>query len=187
MTNPETILELWLGDGHENRSLWWTKDPDFDASLRDRFGAALEAAKEGELDGWSATPRGTLALIVLLDQFSRNIHRGTPAMYAADERAAALTRSLVDQGLLGDLAPFEQLFAIMPLMHSEALEDQRRCVGLLERLAERHPVTAGGPDSARHHMAIVQRWGRFPHRNAILGRASTDAELAFLKEPGSSF
>lgn len=185
--DAEAVLEFWLGNGSEFRAMWWKKDPTLDEALRQRFGEALEAGRAGGLDGWTETPRGTLGLIILLDQFSRNVHRDTPAMYAADAQAAALTRRLVRRDELDGLPPFAQLFGVMPLMHSEDMADQRLCLSLLERLAEVHPVTAGSLDSARKHAAIVERFGRFPHRNAILGRESTTEEVEFLKEPGSSF
>ena len=146
----------------------------------------------GGLDDWAGTPAGRLALVILLDQMTRNAYRDTAAMYAFDPRARALSREALQNGHLDALAPIERLFLLLPLEHSEDLADQERCVAETRRLAESvapaHRETyAGFVDYAIRHRDIVARFGRFPHRNAILGRPSTAEEQAFLTQPGSSF
>ncbi len=202
MIGPEDSLEFWFGDlpfGHETpaalRARWWKKDPALDAEIEERFGAALLAAAAGELDGWTETLRGTLALIILLDQFTRNTRRDTVAMYANDAQALELTRLFLDLEGAEQLHPDMRMFAVMPLMHSESVLDQERCVAFAERLTAE--LAAGGPPYAGYlegfvkyaivHREIVAQWGRFPHRNKILGRDSTPEEVEFLKTPGSSF
>ncbi len=199
MVTPATILETWFpNDPEKANKLWWGKDPALDAELSERFGATLEAAKRGELDEWAVTAQGRLALVILLDQLSRNIYRGTPEAFAADTKA----RVLVHQGLaVGDdkvLKPIERLFFYLPLEHSEELADQDRCVALCREVAlavANDPEADPGRvkqfesfvDYAIRHRDIIARFGRFPHRNAVLGRASTAEELEFLAQPGSSF
>jgi len=192
---PEDVLAFWFGDlkvgesvPNEVRMRWFKKDPAFDAAIEERFGAARDGAARGELDGWIETPRGILALIIVLDQFTRNTRRDTPAMYANDAQALELTRLFLDTDGADALHPDMQTFGVMPLMHSEDPLDQERCVAWGEALAERHP---GEYDQfvkyAKIHRDIVVKYGRFPHRNSILGRESTPEELEFLKTPGSSF
>ena len=195
--SPDDILDFWLGplddqgfsdDAH--RQQWFQKDDAFDQALRDRFGALHERASRGELDGWRDTPRGRLALVIVLDQFSRNLFRGRAAMFAQDEAALALARTALAHGDEAALAPQERYFLYMPFMHSEALADQEKCVALFE--GARASVAperrdAFDPKWAVMHRDIVARFGRFPHRNEILGRQSTPEEVAFLEEPGSSF
>jgi uncharacterized protein (DUF924 family) len=188
-----TILELWLGPESERdapapefRQRWYAKSDEFDARLRREFGADLERARAGELDGWAQTPRGLLALVILLDQFSRNVHRGSGLMFEQDDRALGLATQAVARGDDTQLKAAECQFLYMPFMHSESIEDQRRSLQLFERLAR----VAPGLDCrswARSHHDIVARFGRFPHRNALLGRSSTPAELEFLKQPNSGF
>ncbi len=195
MIGPEDVLAFWFGDlklgdsvPDEVRMRWFKKDPAFDRRILDRFGAALGAAERGELDAWTESARGTLALIVMLDQFSRNTRRDTAAMYANDAQAVELTRLFLDQHDGPGLHPDMRTFGVMPLMHSEDPLDQERCVAWGERLAAGHPgMYASFVKYAKIHRDIVVRWGRFPHRNAILGRESTPEEIEFLKEPGSSF
>ena len=173
---PEEILREWFGDPKR----WWRPDPDFDDTLRETYGDDVEAALRGERDAWASTPRGALALVILLDQMTRNIHRGTPRMYAGDEKAVATCLSLVERGEDGALSADERYFLYMPLMHSE---DR----ALQERSLEKFRDLGKGVDYAQRHADIVFRFGRFPHRNALLGRESTPEELEFLKQPGSSF
>jgi uncharacterized protein (DUF924 family) len=188
--NPADVLDYWFGTpgspGHlQPRDLWFTKSDETDRLIVERFGAAIEAALAGELDFWATTPRGALALVLVLDQFTRNAFRGTPKAFAGDARALALATLLVDSGRDRLLAPVERWFAYMPLEHSERLIDQHESVRLFERLA------AEGLDAplawAQRHRDVIARFGRFPHRNGILGRPSTPAEIEFLKEPGSGF
>jgi uncharacterized protein (DUF924 family) len=184
------VLSFWFGepgsaDSLRPRELWFTKSDATDRLIAERFGAFVERALEGQHDDWAATPRGALALVILLDQFPRNIFRGTPRAFAGDLRALALATRLVDTARDLTLAPLERWFVYMPFEHSERLLDQYESVRLFERLA------ADGLDAplewARRHFDVVERFGRFPHRNAILGRASTPQELDFLSQPGSSF
>ena len=199
---PEDILRFWFGDiGPQDAVLpelqkrWWVKDPAFDREIQERFGATLEAAARGDLDSWVGTPAGIAALIIVLDQFTRNTRRDSPAMYANDAQALELTRLLLDGGEDVSLHPAVRAFAYMPLMHSESRLDHERCIAVFEGLvagaeAAGHPQAGplkGALDSGRHHRDIVVKWGRFPHRNAILGRESTPEEIEFLKGPGSSF
>ena len=192
----EEILDAWLGPGEvpsaQTRERWWRKDPAFDAMLRERFGALLDEGARGELDGWARTPRGALALVVLLDQLSRNIHRSTPRAFAQDHAALGVAREALAHGRDAALPIHHRSWLYMPLMHAEDVEQQRECVRRFEQLAAAAPPAeragfAEGADFARQHLAIVERFGRFPHRNAILGRETTPEEAAFLEQPGSSF
>lgn len=200
----ETILDFWFGDfwfgdgadavsvAQSHNALWWGKSAQSDAEIRQRFGSALDRAAAGELDEWLATPRGRLALIILVDQFSRNIHRDSAAAFGNDALALRWTREGLESGVDAQLRPLERVFFYLPLEHSEQLDDQRQSLRLFRRLldeaapAERE-LFAGFYDFAARHHAIIERFGRFPHRNAILGRDSTAEEIAFLQTPGSSF
>lgn len=199
MNEQDEILALWFGaldargradDAHASR--WWTKDEAFDAELRERFGALHEAIVRGEREAWLETPRGRLAYVIVLDQLSRNMFRGTARMFAADARALEVAVEGIGRGEDRQLALAERAFLYMPLEHSEALADQERCVALFRAWRDEVPEADRAyvenlVDYAERHLVIVRRFGRFPHRNALLGRASTPEELAFLKEPGSSF
>ena len=186
------VLDFWFGapdspDYGHKRKIWFTKDAAFDAQLRERFGALIDAAVAGELDGWSATPRGTLALVIVLDQFSRNGHRGSARAFAGDDKALALARELVSTGADRQLPTvYHRVFAYMPFEHAESVDAQRESLRLFGELAS-EPDCADFHDYAVRHAKVIDRFGRYPHRNAALGRVSTDAELAFLREPGSSF
>jgi len=184
------VLQFWFGEpgsaeSLRSRDLWFTKSEATDRLIADRFGAIVEDAILGKHDVWAASPRGALALILVLDQFTRNIFRGTPRAFAGDARALALATRLVDTARDLALAPMERWFVYMPFEHSERLVDQYESVRLFERLA------ADGLDApldwARRHFDVVARFGRFPHRNAILGRESTPEEAEYLKQPGSGF
>jgi uncharacterized protein (DUF924 family) len=158
--------------------MWFAKDPAFDARFRERFAALYQAAVGGALDHWGSTAPGALALMILLDQYPRNSFRGTPRMYATDARARTLAAAAISHGHDRAVPADLQRFFYLPFAHSEDLADQDRAVALCARL--------GQPDLGRaeHHREIVRRFGRFPHRNAILGRASTDAERAYLENGG---
>jgi len=174
------ILRFWFEEIEPKA--WWAADPAFDALLRERFAAVLEQAACGELHAWRGTPTGRLAEVIVLDQFSRNIHRGTPRAFAQDPMALVLAQEAVAAGAPAALAPIERCFLYMPFMHSESRA--------IHEVAERLFRENGLADNHRfelRHKAIVDRFGRYPHRNAILGRASSDEELAFLQEPGSRF
>jgi uncharacterized protein (DUF924 family) len=199
METTETILEFWFGASpddaiaaKEKSALWWAKDAATDQRMRERFTPYLQKAASGELRDWQETPAGRLALILLCDQFPRNIHRDTPQSFAFDEQARALCKKGIDAGADEALRPIQRVFFYLPLEHSESLDDQNESVALFEALASDVPAATredfkGYVDFARHHRAIIERFGRFPHRNAILGRISSAEEAAFLKEPGSSF
>lgn len=187
----QDVLEFWFGapDSPEfgrPRAPWFVKSAEFDALIRDRFGATHEAAMAGALDAWSARPLGALALAVTLDQFPRNMFRGTPRAFVADARALALARSVVARGFDAALMPVQRWFAYLPFEHAEDIAAQREALRLFERLAG-DAAGAGTFAYAMRHYAVIERFGRFPHRNAILGRESTPEERAFLAQPGSSF
>ena len=173
---PTSVLEFWFG---QDRKAWFEKNPAFDHDIRSRFLPLVEMAVAGQLAAWKNGPRSCLALVVLLDQFPRNMFRGTARAFAADAQARDAARAIVDQEWDKAFSPDERMFAYLPFEHSEALEDQERSLQLFE-----------GNENyewARRHWEIVRRFGRFPHRNAILGRASTPEEIEFLRQPGSGF
>ncbi len=185
------VLDFWFappdsGERGLNRKAWFTKDAAFDEQIRRRFASTLEAAAAGRLDAWSATPYAGLALIVVLDQFPRNLYRGQPRSFATDPHALAAARRLIERRFDLVLRPLERVFAYLPFEHSEDLAAQRRSLALFAQL-ERFPECADTVDYARRHYDIVERFGRFPHRNDILGRATTPDEAAFLQQPGSRF
>jgi uncharacterized protein (DUF924 family) len=175
MRRARDVVEFWRAAG-ANR--WFAKDEAFDAEFRDRFLAAHEAAAAGALDHWSATAEGTLALVLLLDQFPRNAFRGTPRMYATDAAARRIADAALAAGHDLALEPPLRLFLYLPFGHSERLADQDRAVALTEQLGE--------PNSgfARRHRDIIRQFGRFPHRNPILGRQMTEAEQSYLDAGG---
>lgn len=176
----DTVLAFWFQETQPAQ--WWKVDPAFDARVRERFGALHEQARRCELFGWRATPAGRLAEVIVLDQFARNIHRGTTLAFAADPLALALAQEVVAAG--ADLAlPVEQrAFFYLPYMHSESAAIHAVAEPLMQARAPQHTH-----DFELKHKAIIDRFGRYPHRNAILGRPSTAEELAFLQQPGSSF
>jgi uncharacterized protein (DUF924 family) len=187
----QEVLEFWFGapgspEFGRPRAAWFVKSAEFDARTRDRFLATHEAAAAGALDDWSTRPLGALALAVALDQFPRNMFRGTPRAFAADARALAVARGAVARGFDEVLLPVQRWFVYLPYEHAEELAAQRESLRLFERLAV-DAAGAGTLTYAMRHYAVIERFGRFPHRNAILGRASTPEELAFLAQPGSSF
>jgi uncharacterized protein (DUF924 family) len=190
MTDAAAVLAFWfLGNPDRHRRRWFRVDPKFDALIRARFAATWEAARAGLLADWAETPEGALALVLVLDQFPRNMHRGTPLAFATDECARALARMAVAQGFDAALRPLERMFVYLPFQHAENLADQEESVRLFEALAPvRGFAKPGGPiDYALRHRAIIRRFGRFPHRNAILGRASSPDETTYLDQPGAGF
>lgn len=174
------VLEWWFDEA--TRPNWFERSDAFDRAVAERLGEWHEKARAGALDGWAVTPHGLLALVILLDQVPRNIHRGTAAAFATDTKALALARLAVDRGFDQDMTLHERLFLYLPFEHAEDLADQERSVALFRALGE--PTYL---DYAIRHRDVIARFGRFPHRNAILGRQSTAAERQFLEEPGSSF
>jgi uncharacterized protein (DUF924 family) len=189
----DSIRAFWFGDGddataaREKSSLWWSKDEAVDRAMRERFEPALQLAAARGMDGWRDTPQGLLALILLTDQFPRNIYRNTPQAFAFDPLALTWCKDGIDRGADRALRPIERVFFYLPLEHSESLHDQYLAVALFDKLREADSMYAGYHDFAIRHRDIIERFGRFPHRNAILGRESTPEELAFLQEKGSSF
>lgn len=189
-SEPDDILDFWFGrEGEpgygEFRDEWFQKDDEFDWQIRDRFLEDYEKAAQSEYYRWRDEPESCLALVILLDQFPRNLFRGDPRTHATDDKALDISREAVHKGLDQKLPPFQRHFLYMPFMHSERVEDQRRSVALFRELAEED-----GPDVtefAEGHRDIVEQFGRFPHRNEILGRKTTPEEAEFLEQPGSSF
>jgi len=188
---PAAVLDFWFGSNDTVDPRWFKRSAAFDESITQRFGAAVACALAGGLDGWAARSDGALALILLLDQFTRNMHRGTPQAFAGDARALALALQLVASREHLQLPPLRRWFAYMPLEHAEDAAIQEESVRLFEALAgaagPHREALAGALDYARRHRDVIVRFGRFPHRNAILGRASSAEEAAFLLRPGSSF
>jgi len=185
------VLDFWFADGPgKARPAWFQKDDAFDAEIRTRFGALVAPAREGALDGWATTPEGALALMILLDQFPRNLSRGTPGAFASDSRAEQLARRVVI-GERMDLAltPTQRVFLYLPFEHAESMPTQNLSVALFEGLRDSavHAAPGGAIEYAWRHWRVIERFGRFPHRNAILGRDSTAAELAYLALPGAGF
>ena len=191
MARVEEILDFWFGspkslDYGKERSFWFTKNSEFDRELSDRFLLNYEQAARGELDYLQDSPLGCLALVLLLDQFGRNMFRGTPKSFATDAKALSVAQGAVQRGCDRALLPVQRWFIYLPFEHSENLADQERCVELFATLSN-HPESANTIEYALRHKAVIERFGRFPHRNKILGRTNTAAEAEFLKQPGSSF
>ena len=182
----DDILDFWLGARTAARDEWFRKDPAFDAAIRAHFGATVEAALGGAFSAWTGEPRGALALVLLLDQFTRNLYRGTAKMFAGDARALAIAEAAVAAGHDRALGSFERWFLYMPFEHAEDPAAQDRSIALFARLAEETGIESP-LEWADKHAVVVRRFGRYPHRNAILGRVSTPEEIAFLARPGSSF
>jgi uncharacterized protein (DUF924 family) len=179
------VLEFWFegsDQGRVTREVWFKTDAAFDQAIAERFLDDHERAAMGAYDGIAETPEGSLTLILLLDQFPRNLFRGSPRAFSSDARARRVSSTALERGFDGLLQPFQKMFLYLPFEHSEEVEDQDRSVALFRALGNANLI-----DYAERHRDIVARFGRFPHRNAALGRESSDAETAFLKSPGSSF
>jgi uncharacterized protein (DUF924 family) len=194
MANPEAILKFWFGDPENpageygrQRSVWFRKDPAFDAEIRRRFLEDVEQAIAGDLSHWQGAPYPCLALVLLLDQFPRNLFRGEAKSFAGDALARTVADRAIAQGYDQQVLPPERLFFYLPLEHSEDLADQERSVELVRSLSAVHPGFASTLDYALRHQEVIQRFGRFPHRNEILGRETTPEEAEFLQQPGSRF
>jgi uncharacterized protein (DUF924 family) len=175
---PQEIVKFWEDAG---ASRWFTKDTAFDGRLAVRFGAALRQARDGAYDSWAGTPEGALGLVILLDQVSRNIHRGSPLAFAADPCALRVAKQSIARGFHQRMIAPKAMWLLMPFEHSENIDDQWRCVALFQTLGLNEMV-----HWAKVHLDIIARFGRFPHRNAVLGRKSTLEEIAFLKAGGFS-
>ncbi len=192
MSDPRAteVLRFWFGEGPPDtpRTQWFEKNEAFDREIGERFGPLIEEALQGRLAGWAAEPETALAQIVVLDQFTRNVFRGTPRAFAGDPLALAAARAMVAAGQDRQLAPVQRVFVYLPFEHAETMQAQETSMQLFGRLAEESPRHgAGWLDYARRHHEIVARFGRFPHRNPILGRSSTPEEAEFLTQPGSGF
>ena len=174
---PRAIIDFWLKAGEKK---WFRKSPAFDKEIARRFGAALKAACDGQLNHWRTEPDGCLALILLFDQFSRNIHRDTAAMFAQDDRARTLARTAIAKEWDRAFPPALQQWFYLPFMHSESLADQKRCL----QLYRRSKLPKEAQNAAREHAEIIARFGRFPHRNRVLGRVSSEQEARFLADGG---
>ncbi|MGP1386730.1 MAG: DUF924 family protein [Thainema sp.] len=194
MASIEDILQFWFGDPEdpnseygEQRQVWFRKDPQFDQTICDRFFSTYQAAAQGELQSWQTEPHSCLALILLLDQFPRNMFRGTAQAFATDDQALAIAQFAIAHHYDQQLHPVERIFVYLPLEHSENLEHQTEAVRLFEQLAAVEPQFASTLDYAVRHRDVIAQFGHFPHRNTILGRETTPAEAEFLQQPGSSF
>jgi uncharacterized protein (DUF924 family) len=185
----EDVLDFWFGAAAQrgaSRTEWFRKDDAFDEEIRTRFGDLHAAAARGERDAWRASPEMLLALVVVLDQFSRNLYRGDARAFAQDAYAIECARQALARGDDLRLFPVGRQFLYLPFEHSEDLADQDRCVEKMRSL-DVFDETRGLVEWAERHRAVIRRFGRFPHRNAALGRASTPEEAEFLKQPGSGF
>lgn len=187
---PGEVLEFWFCE--QARPRWFANDAGFDDEIRRRFAATLAAAAAGRLDGWTREPQPCLALVIVLDQVSRNVHRGSPRAYATDAAARAVATTATDRGFDRAVPLDRRIFFYLPFEHSEDPEDQRRSVALFRQWAGEHTGAARDKafeqlDHVLRRQDIIERFGRFPHRNAILGRPATAEESEFLKEPNSSF
>jgi len=192
--SPQDVLDFWFlprSDANygKARMEWFRKDAAFDAQVRERFGALIAQAVAGGLREWDIEhgAEGTLARILLLDQFTRNAHRDTPASFAGDTLALAAAQQLVDSGADRTLDPQGRAFVYMPFEHAEDARMQQCAVDLFSQLASEHDGFAEMLDYAHRHRGVIARFGRFPHRNPILGRASTPDELHYLGQPGAGF
>jgi uncharacterized protein (DUF924 family) len=191
MQSYEKILEFWFGAPESEtygqfRAVWFQPDEAFVQEARERFADDYERAQNGELDDWQETPRGALALILLLDQFSHLLYRDTARAFEADEAARRVTKSALERGFDQEFPDIFRWFFYLPLEHSENLEDQRRAVELFRALPK-NEINATGLDYAERHLRVIERFGRFPNRNAALGRKSTPEEEEFLAGPDAPF
>ena len=196
---PESVLGFWFGDGldspesvTERCRLWFQGDPSFDGQIRERFDGLPSRAQQGSLDSWQGQPRSSLALVLVLDQFPRNLFRGTSQCFAYDGLAHEIALAALERGFDTALAPLEATFLYLPLEHAEDLESQERCVSLFRGLLDRAPVELRPQfesflSYATRHQEVIERFGRFPHRNAVLGRSSTSEELSYLEAGGDTF
>jgi len=186
------VMDFWFGrHGDRGRDTprrpWFEKSDAFDEQIRNRFGTLIPRAIAGELQGWSAESEGAVAQILVLDQFPRNAFRGTAQAFAGDARALAAARALVDSGTDRTLPGVQRMFIYLPFEHAEDLAAQNASLRLFAQLESEAPEVGELSVWARRHHEIIARFGRFPHRNAALGRASTPEEIEFLKQPGSGF
>ncbi|NJL36217.1 MAG: DUF924 domain-containing protein [Leptolyngbyaceae cyanobacterium SM1_4_3] len=198
MAQTDEVLTFWfanpqtgLANFDQWRKAWFVKDLTFDQHVRDRFLTIYERAAVGELDHWQESPAGCLALVLVLDQFPRNMFRRDPRAFATDFKAVEITRRAIAKKIHQALKPLQKLFLYLPLEHSENLDHQNQCVALFQELIADHPGFGKEFEDtysyAARHQDVIKQFGRFPHRNEVLGRETTPAEAEFLKQPGSSF
>ncbi|HRN77363.1 DUF924 family protein [Ottowia sp.] len=199
MATPSDVLEFWFGAYpldlqvmQQEQARWFQKNEAFDAELRDRFLPTIEAARAGHLDQWAQDPASWLALLIVLDQFPRNAFRGQPDAFASDAQALRVALAGIERGHDKALPPMARVFCYLPLEHAEDLAMQRRSVALFSALveapdAEPADFLAVTLDFAHKHLEVIERFGRFPHRNAVLGRVNTAAEQDYLAQPGAGF
>ena len=197
--SPQAILDFWFGDSLRSPAavaarvkLWFTANAEFDREIRDRFASLPERALSGEFDAWSHRPESALALVLVLDQFPRNLFRGSARAFTFDAKALETATLSVDAGFGEELAPLQASFLYLPFEHSEEPTDQERSVELFEQLVRRAPPELANTfeqsaDYARRHRDVVRRFGRFPHRNGVLDRQSTPEEVAYLESGGETF
>src|SRR5262245_26754036 len=198
-SDPQGILEFWFGraaddpaEASAREACWFGASGEADSLIRERFASAAEAAARGEFDFWVQVPRSVLALVLLLDQFPRNIWRGTARAFTHDARALRVAKEAVAKGHLHELAPIEQAFLVLPFQHSESVDDQRESVRLSAEIAQAapkawRPLLEHYLQFAQQHLALIEQFGRFPHRNHLLGRRPTTEEEAYLRRGGDSF
>ncbi|MFC3125918.1 DUF924 family protein [Pseudoroseomonas globiformis] len=187
---PADIISFWFADGLDQwRSAWFVRSESFDQEIADRFSAGLDPAGRGEFDDWANEPDGALALCILLDQFPRNLFRGTAKAFTFDQKAREIASLAISAKLDQSLPPTARVFLYLPFEHSESLADQDRSVALFETLREHppHGEPGGSVDYAWRHHDVIRRFGRFPHRNIVLGRHNTAEEEAYLAGPGAGF
>jgi uncharacterized protein (DUF924 family) len=191
MASPETVLDFWFGapgtaECDSPRAVWFRSNADFDDACRAHLAALHADAAAGALERWGETPEGALALVILLDQLPRNLHRGHAAAFACDAMARAAARRAVARGFDRALAPVRRQFIYLPFEHSEDLADQEESIRLFASLPP-DEFRDGHLDYARRHANVIRRFGRFPHRNAVLGRATTAEEASFLASPEAPY
>ena len=190
--DAQAVLDFWFAaeDDAEHgavRDLWFRKSDETDRQIAERFGPLIEQALRGELEAWATEPQTALAQIVLLDQFTRNSFRDTPRAFAGDKRALAAAMAMVGARHDEKLLPVQRVFVYLPFEHAEGIVMQQEALRLFTRLVAEAPELQNMLDYAQRHHDVVQRFGRFPHRNAILGRQSTADEIEFLRQPGARF
>jgi uncharacterized protein (DUF924 family) len=199
IATPQSVLEFWFGDQPDSPeaiaariALWFGADPAFDERIRELFDGLPSRAQRGDFDSWRQEARTSLALVLVFDQFPRNLYRGSAQSFAYDSLAREVAVAAIASRFDAELAPLEAMFFYLPLEHSEDMHSQERCVSLVRRLVERAPVDQRPQfesflSYAIRHREVVRRFGRFPHRNAILGRRSTREELSYLESGGETF
>jgi len=203
MATADDVLDFWFADlddaselaGHPKPSLWWKKDPSVDAEIERRFGGLIAQAEAGELEPWRSDPASCLALVLVNDQFRRNVFRNDPRAFAMDETTRVIVKQAIEEQRDRAVALVRRCFFYLPLMHSESLEDhdlaKQQFVALIDDAKRRAPqqvsMFENNLEYEHKHRVIIERFGRYPHRNEVLGRASTPEETEFLAGPGSSF